>query len=58
VSTVTAKPGPDDRLVWVDLEMTGLDVERNRIVELAVLVTDAQLEILDDGIDLIVHQPP
>ena len=52
------KPEPDDRLVWIDLEMTGLDVERHRIVELAVLVTDAQLEILDDGIDLIVHQPP
>jgi len=48
----------DDRLVWIDLEMTGLDVERHRIVELAVLVTDAQLEILDDGLDLIVHQPP
>jgi oligoribonuclease len=49
---------PDDRLVWVDLEMTGLEVERHRIVEIAVLVTDAQLEILDDGIDLVVHQPP
>jgi oligoribonuclease len=48
----------DDRLVWIDLEMTGLDVERHRIVELAVLITDAQLEILDDGLDLIVHQPP
>ncbi len=48
----------DDRLVWIDLEMTGLDVERHRIVEIAVLVTDVQLEILDDGIDLIVHQPP
>jgi oligoribonuclease len=47
----------DDRLVWIDLEMTGLDVGRHRIVEIAVLVTDAQLEILDDGIDLIVHQP-
>ena len=55
---MTEKPGPDDRLVWIDLEMTGLDVERHRIVELAVLVTDAQLEILDEGIDLIVHQPP
>jgi len=55
---VAEKPGPDDRLVWIDLEMTGLDVERHRIVELAVLVTDAQLEILDEGIDLIVHQPP
>jgi oligoribonuclease len=49
---------PTDRLVWLDLEMTGLDVERHRIVEVAVLVTDSQLEALDDGIDLVVHQPP
>jgi oligoribonuclease len=55
---VADKSGADDRLVWIDLEMTGLDVERHTIVELAVLVTDAQLEILDDGVDLIVHQPP
>lgn len=48
----------DDRLVWIDLEMTGLDVERHRIVELAVIVTDAQLEVLADGLDLVVHQPP
>src|SRR6266508_662446 len=37
--------------------MTGLDVERHRIVELAVVVTDAQLEVLADGLDLVVHQP-
>ena len=48
----------DDRLVWLDLEMTGLDVERHVIVEIAALVTDDDLEPLDDGIDLIVHQPP
>ncbi|MFN8034377.1 MAG: oligoribonuclease [Acidimicrobiia bacterium] len=47
----------DDRLVWIDLEMTGLDPDRHVIVELAVLVTDARLEILDDGLDLVVHQP-
>ncbi len=47
----------DDRLVWLDLEMTGLDVSRHVIVELAVLVTDAALEPLDDGIDLVIHQP-
>lgn len=47
----------DDRLVWLDLEMTGLDVERHRIVEIAVAVTDARLELLDDGLDLVVHQP-
>jgi len=37
--------------------MTGLDVDRHRIVELAVIVTDAQLEVLADGLDLVVHQP-
>jgi len=51
-------PPGGDRLVWIDLEMTGLDTERDVIVEIACLVTDSSLEILDDGIDLVVHQPP
>jgi oligoribonuclease len=51
-------PAADDRLVWLDLEMTGLDVTRHVIVEIAALVTDGDLQPLDDGIDLIVHQPP
>jgi oligoribonuclease len=52
-------PAPaDDRLVWLDLEMTGLDVTRHTIVEVAVLVTDGALTPVDDGIDLVVHQPP
>ena len=50
-------PTNDDRLVWLDLEMTGLDVERHVIVEIAALVTDGNLEAVDDGIDVIVHQP-
>jgi oligoribonuclease len=50
-------PNLDDRLVWLDLEMTGLDASRHVIVEIAALVTDGALEPLDDGIDLIVHQP-
>ncbi|OFT81043.1 oligoribonuclease [Corynebacterium sp. HMSC29G08] len=45
----------DDRVVWVDLEMTGLDPSRHVIVEVAALVTDANLNILDSGIDLVVH---
>jgi oligoribonuclease len=49
--------GGTDRLVWLDLEMTGLDVSRHVIVEIAALVTDDQLEALDDGIDIVVHQP-
>jgi len=44
--------------VWLDLEMTGLDVARHVIVEIAVLVTDSELEPLDDGLDVVVHQPP
>jgi oligoribonuclease len=46
----------DDRLVWIDLEMTGLDIERHVIVEIACLVTDSELELLDDGIDIVIHQ--
>jgi oligoribonuclease len=38
--------------------MTGLDVTRHVIVEIAALVTDGELEPLDDGIDIVVHQPP
>ena len=50
-------PSPDDdRLVWIDLEMTGLDTERHVIVEIACLVTNAQLDLLDDGVDIVVHQ--
>jgi len=44
--------------VWLDLEMTGLDVTRHVIVEIAALVTDSDLTPVDEGIDLIVHQPP
>ncbi|MDK8244602.1 oligoribonuclease [Corynebacterium sp. UMB10321] len=48
-------PAKNDRIVWIDLEMTGLDTSRHVIVEVAALVTDAQLEILDEGLDLVVH---
>ena len=48
----------DDRLVWLDLEMTGLDLSRHVIVEVAALVTDGDLTPLDEGIYVIVHQPP
>jgi oligoribonuclease len=45
----------DDLLAWIDLEMTGLDVEQNDIVEIACVVTDADLNAIDDGVDLVVH---
>jgi oligoribonuclease len=57
-TAATIAASADDRLVWLDLEMTGLDVRRHVIVEIAALVTDGALEPLDDGIDLVVHQPP
>lgn len=45
-------------LVWMDLEMTGLDPATNVIVEIATMVTDDDLEIVAEGPDLVVHQPP
>ncbi len=44
-------------LVWMDLEMTGLDHTSDAIVEIATLVTDDQLEIVAEGPDIVVHQP-
>ncbi|WP_420868697.1 oligoribonuclease [Corynebacterium imitans] len=44
----------DNRIVWIDLEMTGLDPKRHVIVEVAALVTDAELNILDEGLDIVV----
>ena len=45
-------------LVWMDLEMTGLDPARHTIVEIATLVTGDDLEVVAEGPDLVVHQPP
>jgi oligoribonuclease len=44
-------------LVWMDLEMTGLDHTSDVIVEIATLVTDDELEIVAEGPDIVVHQP-
>lgn len=46
-----------DRLVWIDLEMTGLDPERERIIEMATLVTDSDLKLVAEGPVIAVHQP-
>ena len=46
-----------DKLVWIDLEMTGLDPERDLILEIAALVTDDDLVIVAEGPDIVVHQP-
>ena len=42
-------------LVWVDCEMTGLDLTHDALIEIAVVVTDADLRLLDPGIDIVIH---
>ncbi len=51
-------PDADQRLIWMDLEMTGLNPERDVIIEIATLVTDAQLTILAEGPVLAIAQHP
>ncbi len=46
----------DQRLVWVDMEMTGLDPEKERIIELAVVVTEPDLSLVAEGPVLVIHQ--
>ena len=44
-----------DELVWIDCEMTGLDLRSDRLIEIAALVTDADLNVLGEGIDVVIH---
>ncbi len=46
-----------DRIVWIDCEMTGLDLVADALVELAVLVTDSELNVLGEGIDVVIRPP-
>ena len=53
----TGSPRPD-RLVWMDLEMTGLDPDQDVILEIATLVTDGALQVLAEGPSLAIHRAP
>jgi oligoribonuclease len=44
-----------DELVWIDCEMTGLDLGSDRLIEIAALVTDGDLNILGEGVDVVIH---
>lgn len=44
-----------DELVWIDCEMTGLDLRKDRLIEIAALVTDGDLNVLGEGIDVVIH---
>ncbi|MEZ9707325.1 oligoribonuclease [Vibrio breoganii] len=47
----------DKNLIWVDLEMTGLDPETHKVIEIASIVTDSELNILAEGPVIAIHQP-
>src|SRR5512141_3174374 len=49
--------GDPNNLIWIDMEMTGLVPETDRIIEIAVLVTDSQLNLIAEGPVLVVRQP-
>ena len=54
----TTKPHPNEfRLVWLDMEMTGLDPAKERIIEVAVVITEPDLTVVAEGPVLVVHQP-
>jgi oligoribonuclease len=55
--TSTAANGTSDRIVWIDCEMTGLDLVADALVEVAVVVTDSELRALDGGIDVVIAPP-
>ena len=45
------------KLIWIDMEMTGLDPEQDSILEIATIVTDSHLDEIDEGLSIAVYQP-
>ncbi|CAM9863063.1 unnamed protein product [Lampetra planeri] len=56
-ATAAAASELGSRVVWVDLEMTGLDIDKDQIIEIACVITDSNLNIIAQGPSLIIHQP-
>ncbi|HVR82164.1 MAG TPA: oligoribonuclease [Luteimonas sp.] len=54
---MAANPNIEGRLIWIDLEMTGLDTDRDAILEIATIVTDSQLNVLAHGPELAIAHP-
>ena len=50
-------PAHEQNLIWIDLEMTGLDPDTDSVLEIATLVTDSQLNVLAEGPELAIHHP-
>ncbi|GAA8844463.1 oligoribonuclease [Helicobacter pylori] len=57
VEGVTSSTPSSERIVWIDCEMTGLSLERDALIEVAALVTDYELNQLDEGIDIVIRPP-
>jgi oligoribonuclease len=57
IMPMIAEVAGEGRLIWIDLEMTGLDTDRDSIIEIATIVTDAQLNILAEGPELAIAHP-
>lgn len=57
MSSASIVPTPQF-LVWMDLEMTGLDPERDTIIEIATIITDSDLNVVAEGPELAIHQEP
>ncbi len=54
---VSTAPAANDRIVWIDCEMTGLDLTRDALIEVAAVVTDSELHVLGDGVDVVITPP-
>jgi oligoribonuclease len=54
---MTTANGKEGRLIWIDLEMTGLDTDRDSILEIATVVTDSQLNVLAEGPEFAIAHP-
>lgn len=53
---VSKAPAPSKYLVWADCEMTGLDTATDTLVEIALVVTDSDLNVIDPGIDIVIQE--
>lgn len=53
---ISKAPAPSKFLVWADCEMTGLDTNKDSLVEIALVVTDSELNIIDPGIDIVIQE--
>ena len=57
MTRVSPTPATNDRIVWIDCEMTGLDLAADALIEVAAVVTDSELTVLDGGIDVLIAPP-